>query len=303
MSAQCVVEQLVKNSGITQHNSTELYPALHQPGDKGLPMLVVENALGRAVIAPHGAHLMAFKATGQREMLWVSPKTALEAGTPIRGGIPLCLPWFGPGPDGKAMHGFARTMNWTVLAAEQLDCGATRLVLGLDGDASVSALWPHAFAFRLEVTVGSELKLKMTVRNRGSETAPLAFAFHTYFAVPDVAQAGVTGLEGATYIDKMDNFTRKTQQGEVTISAVTDRIYLDVPPEQTLYTAAGATQIASDCSCCIVWNAWDNDRNIADLGTDNHRGYLCVEPGDVADHAVTLPPGETYCRTMTLSAV
>ena len=86
MSAQCVVEQLVKNAGITLHNSTELYPAQHQPGDKGLPMLVVENALGRAVIALHGAHLMAFKANGQREMLWVSPKTALVAGTPIRGG-------------------------------------------------------------------------------------------------------------------------------------------------------------------------------------------------------------------------
>ena len=85
MSAQCVVEQLVKNSGITLHNSTELYPALHRPGDQGLPMLVVDNALCRAVIALHGAHLMAFTATGQREMLWISPKTALEAGTPPAG--------------------------------------------------------------------------------------------------------------------------------------------------------------------------------------------------------------------------
>ena len=301
MSAQCVVEQLVKNSGITQHNSTELYPALHQPGDKGLPMLVVENALGRAVIALHGAHLMAFKATGQREMLWVSPKTALEAGTPIRGGIPLCLPWFGPGPDGKAMHGFARTMNWTVLAAEQLDCGATRLVLGLDGDASVSALWPHAFAFRLEVTVGSELTLKMTVRNRGSETAPLAFAFHTYFAVPDVAQAGVTGLEGATYIDKMDNFTRKTQQGAVKIDAVTDRIYLDVPARQTLTCAEGRVAIDSDAACAVIWNAWSNDKNIVDMGEGNHVGYLCVERCDVADRAITLSPGGEYRMSMTLS--
>jgi D-hexose-6-phosphate mutarotase len=301
MSAQCVVEQLIKNAGITLVNSTELYPAQHQAGDQGLPMLVVENAQGRAVIALHGAHLMAFKAKGQREMLWVSPKTVLAAGTPIRGGIPLCLPWFGPGPDGKAMHGFARTMNWTVLGAEQLGCGATRLVLGLDGDASVSALWPHAFAFRLEVTVGSELTLKMTVRNRGNAAAPLAFAFHTYFAVPDVAQAGVTGLEGTTYIDKMDNFARKTQQGAVTISAVTDRIYLDVPARQTLTTAAGRVAIDSDASCAVVWNAWSNDKNIADLGEGNHVGYLCVERCDVADRAVELTPGGEYRMSMTLS--
>jgi glucose-6-phosphate 1-epimerase len=301
MSALCVVEQLVKNAGITLINSTELYPAQHQAGDQGLPMLVVDNALGRAVIALHGAHLMAFKAKGQREMLWISPKTVLAAGTPIRGGIPLCLPWFGPGPDGKAMHGFARTMNWTVVGAEQLDCGATRLVLGLDGDATVSALWPHAFAFRLEVTVGSELKLKMTVRNRGNEAAPLAFAFHTYFAVPDVAQAGVTGLEGTTYIDKMDNFARKTQQGAVKIDAVTDRIYLDVPARQTLTSAAGRFAIDSDAACAVVWNAWSNDKNIADLGEGNHVGYLCVERCDVADRAITLTPGGEYRMTMTLS--
>ncbi|MBS1229585.1 MAG: hypothetical protein H6R17_2862 [Proteobacteria bacterium] len=301
MSAQCVVEQLVKNTGITQSNSTELYPAQHRPGDKGLPMLVVENALGRAVIALHGAHLMAFKATGQREMFWVSPKTALEAGTPIRGGIPLCLPWFGPGPDGKSMHGFARTMDWTVVAAERLDNGATRLVLGLDGDASVSALWPHAFAFRLEVTVGSELTLKMSVHNRGTDAAPLAFAFHTYFAVPDVAKASVGGLEGTTYIDKMDNFTRKTQQGEVTIAAVTDRIYLDVPAQQTLKSAAGRFTIDSAASCAVVWNAWSNDKNIADLGEGNHVGYICVERCDVADRALTLAPGGEYQMTMTLS--
>lgn len=301
MSAQSVVEQLVKNSGITLVNSTELYPAHHRPGDPGLPMLVVENALGRAVIALHGAHLMAFKATGQREMLWVSPKTALVAGTPIRGGIPLCLPWFGPGPDGKAMHGFARTMDWTVVGVEQLDSGATRLVLGLDGDASVSALWPHAFAFRLEVTVGSELKLAMNVFNRGTDPAPLAFAFHTYFAVPDVAKAGVTGLEGTTYIDKMDNFARKTQQGAVTIDAVTDRIYLDVPARQTLKSADGEIAIDSDASCAVVWNAWSNDKNIPDLGEGNHVGYLCVERCDVADRAPTLAPGGEYRMTMTLS--
>ena len=301
MSATSIVEQLVKAAGISQVNSCELYPALHQPGDDGLPMLIVENTLGRAVIALQGAHLMAFRAVNQREMFWVSPKTTLAAGTPIRGGIPLCLPWFGPGPDGKSMHGFARTMAWSLVAAERLENGATRLVLALDGDTSVSALWPHAFAFRLEVTVGSELKLAVTVHNRGAEPAPLAFAFHTYFAVPNVAQVSVTGLEGATYIDKMDNFARKTQQGEVKINAVTDRIYLDVPVRQILNSAEGMVTIDSNASCAVLWNAWSNDKNIADLGEGNHVGYLCVERCDVADRALTLQAGGEYRMSMTLS--
>lgn len=301
MSDLSITEQLVKSAGLKLINSHALYPALHQAGDAGLPMLVVDNALAHAVIALHGAHVMAYRPAGQREMLWISPKTALEAGKPIRGGIPLCLPWFGPGPDGKSMHGFARTLAWSLVSADILENGATRLLLELAGDASVSELWPHAFAFRFEVLVGSELKLTMTVENRDSKAAPLAFAFHTYFAVPDVAQVSVTGLEETTYIDKTDNFTRKTQQGDVTINTITDRIYLDVPARQTLKSSEGLVHIESDASCAVLWNAWSNDKSIADLGEGNHVGYLCVERCDVADRAVTLPPGGSYRTSMTLS--
>lgn len=103
MPSLASLEQLVHTAGLKLVNSTRLYPALHQLGDAGLPMLVVENTLGRAVIALQGAHLMAFQPAGQREMLWVSPKCVLDAQKPIRGGIPLCLPWFGPGPDGTSV--------------------------------------------------------------------------------------------------------------------------------------------------------------------------------------------------------
>lgn len=301
MSGQSVLEQFAQTSGISQVNSGERYPAHHAAGDAGLPMLVIDNALGHAVIALQGAQLMAFRPAGQREMLWVSPKCVLEAGRPMRGGIPLCLPWFGPGPDGKSMHGFARTSPWSLVAVERQQNGATRLVLALDGDASVSALWPHAFAFRLEVTVGRELKLALSIINRSDEAAPLAFAFHSYFAVPDVAQVSVSGLDATNFIDKMDNGARKPQQGDVTISAETDRIYLDVPARQTLNSAERRVDIESDASCAVLWNAWSNDRNIADLGAGNHLGYLCVERGALADRAVTLPPGGEYRTAMTLS--
>src|ERR1035437_4703461 len=298
MSVKSVFAQLIETAGIKLTNSTEIYPALHQSGDAGLPLLVVENKLGHAVIALQGAHLMAFQPAGQREMLWLSPKCVLEAGKPIRGGIPLCLPWFGPGPDGKSMHGFARTTAWSLVTAEILENDATHLVLKLEGDASTCDLWPHAFVFRLDVVVGSELKLGISVENLGVETAPLAFAFHTYFAVPNVAEVRVAGLEGVNFIDKMENSTRKQQAGDVTISAVTYRIYLDVPGRQTLISAEGSVYIESDAKCAVVWNAWTNDKTIADLGEGNHVGYVCVERCDVADHAVLLPPGGIYKAVM-----
>ena len=293
MSSQCI--------GVTQIQSTQLYPSQHQPGDAGLPMLLVENRQARAVIALQGAHVMSFQPKGQREMLWISPKTLFESGKPIRGGIPLCLPWFGPHSEDKTwLHGFARTRQWTLVGSNTLADGATRLVLELSGEATLCALWPHDFLFHLEIVVGKTLRLEMTVENRGQAPAPLAFAFHTYFAVPDVAQAVISGLEGTSFIDKTDNLARKTQQGDVTISAMTDRVYLDVPAKQRIKSEDGAITIESPSRCAIVWNAWHNDKNIGDIGEGNHVGYVCVERGDVADHAVTLAPGTPYRCWMVL---
>ena len=293
MSSQCI--------GVTQIQSTQLYPSQHQPGDAGLPMLLVENRQARAVIALQGAHVMSFQPKGQREMLWVSPKTLFESGKPIRGGIPLCLPWFGPHSEDKTwLHGFARTRQWTLVGSNTLADGATRLVLELSGDATLCALWPHDFLFHLEIVVGKTLRLEMTVENRGQAPAPLAFAFHTYFAVPDVAQAVISGLEGTSFIDKTDNLARKTQQGEFTISAMTDRVYLDVPAKQRIKSEDGAITIESPSRCAIVWNAWHNDKNIGDIGEGNHVGYVCVERGDAADYAVTLAPGAPYRCWMVL---
>ena len=294
MSSQCI--------GVTQIQSTQLYPSQHQPGDAGLPMLLVENRQARAVIALQGAHVMSFQPKGQREMLWISPKTLFESGKPIRGGIPLCLPWFGPHSEDKTwLHGFARTRPWTLVGSDTLADGATRLVLELSGDATLCALWPHDFLFHLEIVVGKTLRLEMTVENRGQTPAPLAFAFHTYFSVPDVVKAVISGLEGTNFIDKTDNLARKTQQGEFAINAMTDRIYLDVPAKQRIKSEDGAITIESASKCAVVWNAWHNDKNIGDIGEGNHVGYVCVERGDAADHAVTLAPGTKYRCWMVLA--
>lgn len=287
--------------GLALRHSAELWPERHASGEAGLPMLVIDNALGRAIVSPHGAHLMSFQPAGGSEMLWLSPLTAFKAGTPIRGGIPLCLPWFGPGPDGKRMHGFARTSEWALTAADTTPTGETHIVMELAGDASVCDLWPHDFAFRLDVLVGARLTLGITVDNRSRQAAPLAFAFHTYFAVPTVADVRIGGLADTTYIDKIDALACKQQTGEVTISALTDRIYLDVPAQQRVTTPAGTIRVESDARCAVVWNAWDNDRNMPDLGAGNHVGYVCVERGDVADYAVTLTPGGRYRRWMILA--
>ena len=303
MSKQIPAELIKRTPGLALRHSSELWPERHQPGDAGLPMLAVENALGRAIVSPHGAQVVSFQPVGGQEMLWLSPLTAFRAGTPIRGGIPLCLPWFGPGADGKRMHGFARNHTWTLTGAGMTPAGETHIVMELSGEASFCDLWPHAFAFRFDLLVGARLTLGLSVENRSPRPAPLSFAFHTYFAVANVANIRIGGLNGTRYLDKLDKRNpqrRKRQTGEVTISAHTDRIYLDVPRCQSLVTPDGQTHIESDARCAVVWNAWDNDRNMPDLGAGNHVGYVCIERGDVADHAVMLMPGECYRRWMIL---
>ena len=298
---QSASEQLFQAVGIRQINSTELYPALHHAGDAGLPLLIVENSLGRAVISLQGAHIMSFQPTGKPEMLWISPKCVLQPGKPIRGGIPLCLPWFGPSADGKMQHGFGRIMEWSLVAVEACADGATRVAFELAGDATVSTLWPHSFQFRLEAVIGATLKLALAAANLSDTPAPFAFAFHTYFAVPNVADVRVTGLENTAYIDDTDKTTRKVQQAKVAITAFTDRIYLDVPAAQVLKIPTGNVRIESNSKCAVVWNCWTNDKNVADIGEGNHTGYLCVERCDVADRAVTIPAGGNYHMAMTLS--
>jgi D-hexose-6-phosphate mutarotase len=283
--------------GVSLKSSDELFP--HFAG--ALPVLVIDNALSRTVVVPQGAHVLSFAPKGRPDMLWQSPQAVMAKGQPIRGGIPLCLPWFGPSPQGHPMHGFARLLPWAIEEVGTLEGGATRLLLSLADSAATREMWPHAFAFGLEIVAGKDLKLTLTAANLGGGGARFEFAFHTYFNVGDVAKAVVTGLEDCAYEDREDGNARKRQAGPLGIAGTTTKLYLDVPAVQRIASPAGTYHIESDARCCMVWNAGDNDRNVPDLGAGNHTGYLCVERADAAERAVDIAAGKTYRATMTLA--
>lgn len=285
--------------GIRLCPSNALFPQL----DGSLPVLVIDNALSRTVLALQGAHVLSFVPAGGKDMLWQSPKAIMAKGQPIRGGIPLCLPWFGPHPLGHPLHGFARLLPWSVEDVEALADGATRLVLSLTDSTASRAMWPHAFAFRLEIVAGKSLKLTLSAHNAGADTARFECAFHTYFAVGDVTKAVVTGLEGCTYEDREDKSARKRQDGPLGIAGTTTQLYFDVPAVQQIASPAGTYRIEADSRCCVVWNAGANDANVPDLGAGNHKGYLCVERADATERAIDIAPGKSYATTMTLSVV
>lgn len=274
--------------------------ALGHTNDGSRGCVVVENGFGRAVVALNGAHVMSWVPAGGRDVLWMSPLSQTIDGRPIRGGIPLCAPWFGPGAEGTPLHGWARISDWSVEAIERGADGVTRLVLVLPAAPDADPV--PDFDLRLVVELGASLRLDFTAVNRADAARRFELAFHTYFAVDDVDAVAVSGLEGCAFVDRQ-NPGEGVQAGPVRIEHPINRLYLDPAAEQVVATPTGGCRIASDTRAAVVWNPGEGAAGVADLGAGSHRGFVCVERVDAVDRAVTLAPGEAFRRSMALTAL
>jgi D-hexose-6-phosphate mutarotase len=256
----------------------------------------VTNALATASIALQGAHLMTWTPRGQEPVIWLSGATKLATGKSIRGGVPICWPWFGPHADaGKPGHGPARTVPWQVVESKTLPDGATRLAFEMVESDAVRALWPHATPVRAVITVGRELTIELFTRNRDQAPITIGEALHTYFQVSDIGKARIEGLAGVTFVDKVENSARKVQQGAVTIGSEVDRVYLGTPGECVIVDEGYGRRIriAKEGSrSTVVWNPWvEKADKMGDLGENGYRHMLCVENGNALDDVVTIAPG------------
>lgn len=268
-------------------------------GSAGLRGWEIHTPACRAVVSQQGAQLLAFQASGQPPLLWCSPQASRQPGKAIRGGIPLCFPWFGPHPAeaGMPAHGFARQRDWTLVDARAL-ADALQLEFTLAADAATRALWPHDFLATLRMTLGRQLALQLTVANTGTAPFGLAFAFHSYFPLADCRRARVEGLDDSLCIDQLPpGRPRHRQQGAVRFSGETDRIFLHTAGACRLVDEVRqqALRIVSeDCRSVIAWNPGpEKTARLADMPPDAWSGMACVESGNVEDDALVLPPGAT----------
>jgi len=265
-----------------------------EAGPGGLPVAAIENAHACATVCLLGGHVLAFQPRGHEPVLWVSERSRFEAGRPIRGGIPVCWPWFAAHPEDatKPFHGFVRTALWSVLDTETVADGATRVRLRTGDSAQTPALWPHAFELEIDVTVGPELRVELIASNRGQAPWTCTGALHTYLSVGDVAQIAIHGLDGCSYVE--DAPGRRLQQGPVTIDREVDRVYLDTAATCTVEDPGLGRRIRvakSGSRSTVVWNPWvDKARRMADFGDDEYRRMVCVETANAGEDAVTVPP-------------
>ena len=268
------------------------------PGD--LAMVEVANAQASATLALQGAQVLQWAPLGQQPVIWLSGAARYAIGKSIRGGIPLCWPWFGPHPSEADFpaHGFARTSLWEIVDTQVLADGATRIGLRLKHTDASRALWPHAAELECQISVAATLEIDLLTRNTGSASITIGQALHTYFAVSDVRRTRIEGLEGCHYLDKVDGGRRKEQMGPVSFVAETDRTYLDTAADCLIDDPGLARRIRihkRGSRSTVVWNPWiEKATRLGDLGADGWLHMVCVESANAADDVVTVPPGAEH---------
>ncbi len=268
--------------------------------DGGLLFAEIDNAHATASIAIQGAHIATFQPKGEEPVIWLSPKAKFAPGKSIRGGVPICWPWFGPhATDSKLPgHGYARTVMWEVLETKALGDGSTFLRFGLIESDATRAQWPHPSTVQLEVTVGKALRVELVTANTGKESFQLGEALHTYFHISDVAQMTIRGLENCEYLDKVKDFARFTQQNGIVIESEVDRVYVNTTADCVIEDKGlkRAIRIAKQGSkSTVVWNPWtEKAEKMGDFGPKLHRDMVCVESGNALENVITLAAGETH---------
>lgn len=256
-------------------------------------------------VLDHGAHVMAWQPAGHGPVLFASAAAVYATDTAIRGGVPVCFPWFGPGrtPDAPYGHGFARTARWRQVANEVTDDAQT-VTYRLSRDDATDEHWPHQFWALLTARFATDLTVSLAVTNLDTETFSYEAALHTYLSVTDIAQVRIDGLDGVTYIDKTDAGAAKQQSGPLTFAGETDAVYASSGPV-VVRDGAGGRDVhvaTSGATHIVVWNPWkDKAAGLPDLGPGDWERFVCVEAGCVFDGAVELAPGQTHTLSTTVS--
>ncbi len=266
------------------------------PGNGGLLKAIVETPWSHAEIYLHGAHVTHFQKIGEPPLLFMSAASQFAEGSPIRGGVPIIFPWFGP-RDGFPAHGYARTSTWKLTETCLLSNGAVTLRFTL----------PSTDGFQVEflVTVADSLLMELSVANRSTEVAQIETCLHTYFQISDISAISITGLEGVTYLDKVAALSH-SESCPIQISSEVDRVYGDTRATVDILDPGFQRSIRVEktgSDSTIVWNPWiEKSKRMADFGDEEYPHMVCVESGNVAGNAVTLAPGASSVLGVRLSS-
>lgn len=270
-----------------------------------VPVLDIENGFARAVVSLHGGQVLSFQPHGEEEALWLSPDAVFNEDKAIRGGMPICWPWFSKRAEGGPNHGFARTNLWQLKEQGTLASGETRLLLSLT--ETTHSEWDGAASLKTEIIIGQDLKVSLTMQNIGETPIAISQALHTYFTVSDVEKVTVEGLAGRRYLDEANNQMAHAQQGDVTLKGEVDRAYLNTAETCTIHDLGLKRKIVikkSGSNATVVWNPGKKlTEQMADIPNDSFRYMVCVEAATLPALPVQLEPREVHTLSTCISVV
>ncbi len=276
------------------------------PGNDGQPKIKITSVAASAEIYLHGAHLTSWIPAGGEEVIFLSGKAQYQDGKAIRGGVPVCFPWFNAkADDPKApSHGLVRTKTWELESITH-EGNAIAVTLSTASDEATRKWWPHEFRAVQRITISSHLQIDLTATNIGAEPFTFQEALHTYYRVGNVRYARLVGLDHLSYLDNTEGNVEKLQYGDNTFTQRIDNAYLNTEADLVLTDPTLKRRILigkQNSHNTVVWNPWaELAATMADLG-DEWPHFLCVEAANIRANAVTLQPGEQHTMTVNIRA-
>jgi glucose-6-phosphate 1-epimerase len=290
----------------TQHKIADLQAQFGIPGiveivdgNGGLAKVRVHSSSSSGEIYLHGAQVTSWTPANAEEIFFLSSQSRWEDGHAIRGGIPICFPWFRAKADDPhaPSHGFVRTKSWGLESVAQVGDAVAVTMTTASGE-DTKKWWPADFRLLYRVTFGSELTLELTLANVGSIPARFEEALHCYFSVGSVAAARVRGLDGTHFLDNTRSNEERAQQGDVVLQEQTDNAYINTQSPLVLEDSEKRRRIhiaKENSLTTVVWNPWrEGASKLSDLGNEEWTEMLCVEPCNILNHAVTLAAGQQH---------
>jgi glucose-6-phosphate 1-epimerase len=280
-------------------------------GKGGLSMININSRHASAKISLYGAQILSYVPNGQKDILWMSEQSLFETGKAIRGGVPLCFPWFGTHPDDKTkpQHGFARLQEWSLISVEESADEIVIVTLSLQESPFSLEMWPHPFKAIAAFRIGKKLEIKFTVTNTGNESFEYSDALHTYFNISDISAINIEGLQNASYYEGfgMDLKTQQTQllsfDGETNRRYVhqnNDCIIIDPGYNRKIYAGKTGSNVT------VIWNpAEATAKTMTDIHPGGYKTYVCSEPANAYPgiDMINLAPGESHTISTSIQII
>ncbi len=292
-----------KNLPVTNKRLKLHHHVVRTSDENGLEYLEIDNLLGSGKIALQGAHVIDWQPKFKTQpVLWLSSNARFVKARSIRGGVPICWPWFGAHPTDSTfcMHGFARVIPWRVVDVDATPTGATRVVLEMLDTPEAKRQLSYPYTLTVTITIGRRFRIDMSTTNKANHPFMIGEAFHTYLNVSDIANVRISGMQDCVYADKLLNYQRYVEHDALTFGdGEFDRVFINHSSDCSVYDK-GFNRIIhvskSGSDTTVVWNPGaEKAAQMSDMGApDEWRKAVCVETTNALENMVVINPGRTH---------